>query len=87
MQVVIKKEVVELYDVGIIYPTSDRDPVSPVQFVCKRGGMTIVNNKREQLISNRKVTGWRMFIDYRKLNDASWKDHFPSPAIITFWNG
>ena len=27
------------------------------------------------------VTGWRIFIDYRKLNKATRKDHFPLPFL------
>ncbi|GJU72104.1 reverse transcriptase domain-containing protein [Tanacetum coccineum] len=50
---VIKKEVVKLFDAGLIYPISD----SPL------------------------VTGWGVCIDYRKLNDATRKDHFPLPFM------
>jgi hypothetical protein len=35
----------------------------------------------ERLIPQRTVTGWRMCIDYRKLNKATKKDHFPLPFI------
>ncbi|GJT09187.1 reverse transcriptase domain-containing protein [Tanacetum coccineum] len=48
--------------------------------VLKKGGMTVKNEKNE-LIPQRIVTGWRVFIDYRKLNDATRKDHFPLPFI------
>jgi hypothetical protein len=40
-----------------------------------------VKNERNELIPQRAVTGWRMFIDYRKLNKAIRKDHFPLPFI------
>ncbi|GKE26191.1 DNA-directed DNA polymerase [Tanacetum coccineum] len=30
---------------------------------------------------NPLVTGWRVCIDYRKLNDATWKYHFPLPFM------
>ena len=43
--------------------------------------MTIVQNEKNELIPTRKVTGWRVYIDYRKLNDATRKDHFPLPFI------
>ncbi|KAJ9565613.1 hypothetical protein OSB04_001579 [Centaurea solstitialis] len=81
MKEVVKKEVLKLLKSGIIYPISDSSWVSPVQVVPKKGGMTIVNNDKGELISTRPVTGWRMCIDYRKLNLATRKDHFPLPFI------
>ncbi|XP_057760640.1 uncharacterized protein LOC130981015 [Arachis stenosperma] len=51
--------------------------VSPVQVVPKKGGVTVVPNKKNELIPTRTVTGWHMCIDYRKLNEATRKDHFP----------
>ena len=47
----------------------------------KKGGMTVVKNEKSELIPTRTVTGWRMCIDYRKLNNATRKDHFPLPFI------
>jgi hypothetical protein len=55
--------------------------VSPVKVVPKKGGMTVVKNERNELIPQRTVTGWRMRIDYRKLNKATRKYHFPLPFI------
>ncbi|KAK3125119.1 hypothetical protein QOZ80_7BG0600300 [Eleusine coracana subsp. coracana] len=43
--------------------------------------MTVVKNDKNELIPQRTVTGWRMCIDYRKLNKATKKDHFPLPFI------
>jgi hypothetical protein len=43
--------------------------------------MTIVKNEKNELIPQRTVTGWRMCIDYRKLNKATKKDHFLLPFI------
>nr|GEY22336.1 DNA-directed DNA polymerase [Tanacetum cinerariifolium] len=58
------------------------DPwVSPIYCVPKKGGMTIVANENNELILTRLVTGWRVCIDYRKLNDATRKDHFPLPFM------
>nr|GEW37453.1 reverse transcriptase domain-containing protein [Tanacetum cinerariifolium] len=74
---VIKKEVIKLLDADMIYPISDSPWVSPIHYVPKKGGMTVVANKNNELILTRLVTGWRVRIDYRKLNDATRKYHFP----------
>jgi len=58
-------------DAGIIYPISDSAWVSPTQVVPKKGGMIVVMNKKNELIPTRTVTGWRVCIDYRRLNDAT----------------
>ncbi|GKF65162.1 hypothetical protein Tco_0191679, partial [Tanacetum coccineum] len=49
--------------------------------VPKKGGMTVVKNEKDELIPQQTVTGWRVCIDYRKLNNATQKDHFPLPFI------
>ena len=81
MQEVVKSEVLKLLDAGIIFPIAASKWVSPVQVVPKKGGMTIVKNDKNELIPTRTVTGWRMCIDYRRLNLATHKDHFPLPFI------
>ncbi|GKB66727.1 reverse transcriptase domain-containing protein [Tanacetum coccineum] len=47
----------------------------------KEGGFTVVENDENELIPTRLVTGWRVCIDYRKLNEATRKDHFPLPFM------
>ncbi|CAN6712710.1 unnamed protein product [Malus baccata var. baccata] len=78
---VVKKEVIKLLDCGVIYPISDSRWVSPVQVVPKKSGVTVVKNEEQELVPTRVVTGWRVCIDYRKLNAMTRKDHFPLPFL------
>ncbi|GJT90065.1 reverse transcriptase domain-containing protein [Tanacetum coccineum] len=81
MQEVVKKEIMKLLDTGIIYPIADSPWVSPIHCVPKKGGITVVTNENDELVPTRTVTGWRVCIDYRKLNEATAKDHFPLPFM------
>lgn len=63
-------------DAGIIYPISDSSWVSPVQCIPKKCGITIFQNERNELIPMRTTKGWRICIDYKKLNKTTRKDHF-----------
>ncbi|GJR53661.1 reverse transcriptase domain-containing protein [Tanacetum coccineum] len=81
MQEVVKKEIVKLLDTGIIYPIADSLWVSPIYCIPKKGGITVVTNKNYELVPTRTVTGWRVCIDYRKINEATIKDHFPLPFM------
>ena len=81
MREVVKKEVLKLLHARIIYNVSHSEWVSPIQVVPKKEGMTIVKNEKNELIPQRTVTGWRMCIDYRKLNKTTKKDHFSLPFI------
>ena len=82
MKEVVRKEVLKCLDAGVIYPISDNAWVSSVvQVVLKKGGTTVIKTENNTLLPSRTVTGWRICIDYRKLNKATRKDHFPLP----FW--
>nr|GEZ91411.1 reverse transcriptase domain-containing protein [Tanacetum cinerariifolium] len=70
-------KVENLLDAGLIYPISDSPWVSPIHCVPKKGGFTVVENEKNELIPTHLVTGWRVCIDYQKLNEATRKDHFP----------
>nr|GFB77766.1 reverse transcriptase domain-containing protein [Tanacetum cinerariifolium] len=78
---VIKNEVEKLLDAGLIYPISDSPWVSPIHCVPKKGGMTVIKKDENELAPTRLVTGWRVCIDYRKLNEATRKDHFLLPFM------
>jgi hypothetical protein len=81
MQDVVKKEVLKLLKAGMIYPISDSEWVSPIHIVPKKGGYTVVENEEGRLMTTRPFTGWRMVNDFRKLNKATRKDHFPLPFM------
>jgi hypothetical protein len=62
-------------------PSSRYNALSHVHCVPKKGGITVVPNDKNELIPQRILTGYRMVIDFRKLNKASRKDHYPLPFI------
>nr|GEV16019.1 reverse transcriptase domain-containing protein [Tanacetum cinerariifolium] len=66
---------------AIIAKDSNSPWVSPIHCVPKKGGMTVINNDENELVPTRLVIGWRVCIDYRNLNEATRKDHFPLPFM------
>ena len=81
MKDVVRKEVLKWLNVGFIYAISDSPWVSPIYVVPKKGGFIEIRNEMNELIPTRTVTGWRVCIDYKKLNNGTRKDHFPLPFI------
>ncbi|KAL9346349.1 hypothetical protein Peur_061202 [Populus x canadensis] len=81
MMEVVKAEILKLLDAGVIYPITDSKWVAPIHVVPKKTGITLVKNKNDELIPTRISSGWRMCVDYRKLNLFTRKDHFPLPFM------
>ncbi|XP_076891846.1 uncharacterized protein LOC143543396 [Bidens hawaiensis] len=81
MREVVKKEVLEWLDAGIIFPISDSTWVSPTQTVPKKAGIQITRDERGEEIATRPVTGWLICVDDWKLNAETSKDHFLLPFI------
>ena len=82
MKEVVRKEILKLLEAGIIYPIADSKWVSPVHCVPKKGGVTVVPNDKDELIPQRIITGYRMVIDFRKLNKATKKIIIPYLLLI-----
>ena len=81
MKEVVRKEILKLLEASIIYPIADSQWVSLVHCVPKKGGITAIPNDKDELIPQRIITGYRMVIDFRKLNKATKKYHYPLPFI------
>ena len=81
MKEVVRKDVLKWLEAGVIYPISNSSWVSLVQVVPKKGGTKVIQTEKNASLPSRTVTGWRIFIDYQKLNKATRKDHFPLPFL------
>ncbi|RDY01903.1 putative mitochondrial protein, partial [Mucuna pruriens] len=78
---VVKKEVTKLLVTWIIYLISDSQWVSLVQVLPKKSRMIVMKNQHDELVLMQIQNSWRVCIDYRRLNQATCKDHFPLPFI------
>ncbi|XP_070055884.1 uncharacterized protein [Nicotiana tomentosiformis] len=81
MQDVVKKKIIKWLDAKVVYLISDSSWTYPVQCVPKKGSMIVVTNDKDKLIPIRTVTGWRVCMNYRKLNKVMRKDHVSIPFL------
>jgi hypothetical protein len=81
MQEVVRAEVIKLLDAGIIFPITNSKWVRLIHVVPKWAGLMVVKNKDNELVPTRIQSGWRVCVDYHKLNATTRKDHFPLPFI------
>ncbi|CAN6552461.1 unnamed protein product [Malus baccata var. baccata] len=81
MMEVVKKEVIKLLDVGIIYPISDSKWVSPIQVVPKQSEVTVLKNEANELMPTHVQNSWRVCTNYQKINNTTRKNHVPVPFI------
>lgn len=81
MKEVVRAKILKPLNARIIYAISDSLWESPVQEVQKKGGMMVVKNDNNEFIPTRTVMGWRVCMDYHKLNKATRKDHLSLPFI------
>ena len=81
MKEVVRKEVLKWLSACFIYAISYSSWVSLVHMVPKKSGFTVIRIEKNELIPIRTVTGWRVCIDYRKVNTAIRNDHFPLSFI------
>ena len=82
MKKVFIKEILKWLNAGFIYAILDNPWVGRVHVVPKKGGFTVIRNEKNELIPIRIVTEWRVCMDYKKLNTATKKDHYPYPLLI-----
>ena len=81
MQEVVRAKVLKLLQASIIYPISDSTWVNPTQVMPKKSGVITMNNEKGEEMPTHLTIGWRVCIDYRRLNEVTRKDHFLLPFM------
>ena len=53
---VVRREVIRLLESGVIYPISDSKWVNPVHSILKHGGITTIQNDKDEFLPSRTIT-------------------------------
>ncbi|XP_075655038.1 uncharacterized protein LOC142625233 [Castanea sativa] len=75
MMVVVKKEILKLLEVRVIYPISDSNWVSPVQVVPQKTRITVVKNQNDELVPTRIRTVETLLRKYHVTHKVSTTYH------------
>ena len=81
MKEVVRNEILKWLNAGTIFPILNSILISPIYVVPKQGKITIITGKNDEMITSQLMVGWRMCIDYRKLNAVTRKDRFLLPFL------
>ncbi|CAN6579293.1 unnamed protein product [Malus baccata var. baccata] len=84
MMEVVKKEIIQLLNCGVIYPISDSRWVSPIQCVPKKSGVTVVENAENELVPTRIQTSWiiEIFMDDFSVFGSSFDNSLDNLTLI-----
>ena len=72
----MKRDIIKWLDVGVIYSIADSSWACPIQCVPTKGGTTVVPSEKNEVVPMRPANGWRVCMDYQKLNAWTEKDNF-----------
>nr|GFA53504.1 reverse transcriptase domain-containing protein [Tanacetum cinerariifolium] len=75
------RKVLKSHKRAIAWKLSDIQGINPEFYTHKILIEEDYKPAENELIPTRLVTGWRVCIDYKKLNEATRKDHFPLPFM------
>jgi hypothetical protein len=73
MTEIVKTEILKLLDARVIYPITDSKWMTLIHMMPKKTRITLVKNKNDKLNPHCISSGWRMHVNYKKLNLSTQK--------------